>query len=1385
MSTVTFSADTGTSSTDLITKTASQTISGTLASNLVAGESVQVSIDNGVSWSTATSTTGAAAYSLSATLLGDNTLKVRVIDLAGNTGTATSRAYSLDTQAPSTIITSVSFSNDTGTSTTDFITNREFQVISGVLSSGLVAGERLWVATQSDGIFSDVTASVTGTTFTLPEAVLAGSNTFSLVVGDAAGNTGVQKDQIYTINASPPTNTVNTLTFSADTGTSSTDLITKTAAQTISGTLASNLSAGDLVKVSIDNGATWSTATTSTGSATYSLASQTLASSNNVLARVEDLAGNASTALTRAFILDQASPSAPTVTTLTTSTTTPSLSGSATLGAGEVLTVTVSGATYSVIPSAGAWSLNLATATPASGSLTPLTQGHAAYPVTATVTDLAGNSTSDVSTNELSVIAGPSQSVSIVSMTHDSGAADFITNDGAARTVSGTLSAGLTGNQLTQVSFDNGSTWSTATTTTTSWTINDSATHSGSWTLKARVTDTGLNVSGGEASQLVTYDVTAPDAATVDTLFTTNTLPTITGSATLVGGDVLTVSVSSATYSVIPSAGTWSLNLATATPTSGSLVALTQGHAAYPVTATVTDLAGNSINDVSTDELNVVAGPAQSVSIVSMTNDSGAADFVTNDGGARTTSGMLSAPLNDNQRTEISFDGGSTWAPASMVGSLLWTKTDTGTHNGSWTIKARVTDTLLAASGGVTTQAVTLDQTSPSAPAVNTLTTAATTPTLSGSATPGADEVLTVTVSGATYTVTPSAGSWSLNLATAIPASGSLTPMTQGHAAYPVTATITDLAGNSTSDGSTNELVILAPPSQSVSIVGMTHDSGASDFVTNDGAARTVSGTLSAVLTGDQRTQVSFDNGTTWSTASTTATSWTISDGATHSNSWTIKARVTDTTLQASGTQATQLVTYDAAPPTNTVHSLTLSADTGSSNTDFITRTAIQTISGTLSAPLASGEVVRISTDNGSGWLNAVATAGSANFSFECTLAGTNTILVRVDDTAGNAGIAYSQPYVIEVVTTDTSPGPTNFSPIVVAPALPPPPPPNHVHYLAIDTLKLGTIQSIPAVIMLAGGDPAANLPVADSSDQILPNVLLGKSSDISLVGGQGNDYFYLPIIGNYHIWGGGGIDNLVIPGNSASFSMLTMADGTTNLIGPTIWANLVGINSISFSDKNVYMDGKVNDQAADIKTVIVLDKPIYDATSSQANVFLGSSTIESLTLNVTAEKIKILNVTDGIYKITDTSNSIPHTITSVNVDRLVLADTKIALDMLDSAGEVTKLLGAVFGKDTITTHPDYIGIGLKLMDNGMSYPEIANYALKVKGYTTNDQLVNALWTNIFGTAPTPDQMKPYLSLLQSGAINFVAITLLAADSNENLSHIGFNKLIDTGVFYS
>ena len=56
------------------------------------------------------------------------------------------------------------------------------------------------------------------------------------------------------------------------TGSSATDFVTNVATQTISGTLSGPLGAGDVVKVSLDNGTTWLTATAAAGGTTFSLA---------------------------------------------------------------------------------------------------------------------------------------------------------------------------------------------------------------------------------------------------------------------------------------------------------------------------------------------------------------------------------------------------------------------------------------------------------------------------------------------------------------------------------------------------------------------------------------------------------------------------------------------------------------------------------------------------------------------------------------------------------------------------------------------------------------------------------------------------------------------------------------------------------------------------------------------------------------------------------------------------------------------------------------------------------------------------------------------------------------------------------------------------------
>lgn len=127
----------------------------------------------------------------------------------------------------------------------------------------------------------------------------------------------------------------------------------------------------------------------------------------------------------------------------------------------------------------------------------------------------------------------PGQSVTIDSMTRDTGllADDFITNDGTPgvlgvsnRTVSGQISAELTGNQIVEVSFDNGANWNTASINPgpTQWLVVDPGTHSDVWTIKARVTDLGTHLSGIEAQRNVTLDTEAPTMTQSDPLNATN-----------------------------------------------------------------------------------------------------------------------------------------------------------------------------------------------------------------------------------------------------------------------------------------------------------------------------------------------------------------------------------------------------------------------------------------------------------------------------------------------------------------------------------------------------------------------------------------------------------------------------------------------------------------------------------------------------------------------------------------------------------------------------------------------------------------------------------------------------------------------------------------------
>ncbi len=167
------------------------------------------------------------------------------------------------------------------------------------------------------GTIGSVTGS--GDTYTVTVNTLAGDGTLRLDLN--SGGTGIQNvsavgiiggytlGQTFTLDHTAPA-TPATVTFLSDTGASNTDLVTSTAAQTLSGTLGAVLGAGETVQVSLNNGGTWTPATATVGQSTWSLAGQTLAGNDTVKVRVSDAAGNNSTELSRNYVLDVGAPTA-------------------------------------------------------------------------------------------------------------------------------------------------------------------------------------------------------------------------------------------------------------------------------------------------------------------------------------------------------------------------------------------------------------------------------------------------------------------------------------------------------------------------------------------------------------------------------------------------------------------------------------------------------------------------------------------------------------------------------------------------------------------------------------------------------------------------------------------------------------------------------------------------------------------------------------------------------------------------------------------------------------------------------------------------------------------------------------------------------------------
>lgn len=135
--------------------------------------------------------------------------------------------------------------------------------------------------------------------------------------------------------------------------------------------------------------------------------------------------------------------------------------------------------------------------------------------------------------------------------------------------------------------------------------------------------------------------------------------------------------------------------------------------------------------------------------------------------------------------------------------------------------------------------------------------------------------------------------------------------------------------------------------------------------------------------------------------------------------------------------------------------------------------------------------------------------------------------------------------------------------------------------------------------------------------------------------------------------------------------------------------------------------------------------------------------------------------------------------------ERVVFSDKAIAFDITGTAGDVYALLKASIGAVSTT----YEGIGIKFEDAGWTSTQIAQSILSTDAFavaaggTGNDSFVKQVYTNIYGTAPTLAQAKPFVDMLNTGASTQAALLVQAAHLtafNQTIGLIGVNGA--TGV---
>ncbi|MEQ5079567.1 Ig-like domain-containing protein [Enterobacter hormaechei] len=982
-----------------------QTVTVTLG-----GNSYTAQVQQGGVWSVNVPGTDLSA-------LADNgyTVQASVSDAAGNPGSA-GKAITLDTTPPT-----VSFNVVAGDDVINSVEHGQAQIVSGT-ATGASVGDKVVITIGSNQYTTTVDASgkwSVGVPASVISALTDGTVTLSATITDSAGNSSTQTHDVV-VNTASVALTVNTLSGddvinAAEAGVSL--VINGSSAQFASGTQVTITLNGKSYTATIQSDGSWTTTVPAADVGTLADGA-----SYQVSVSAQDSAGNSASA-THTISVDTTAPvvsigklSVDDMLNAAEAQQPLTVHGSSSAEAGQTVTVTLGGKTYTaLVGSDGTWTLDVPAA-----DLAALSQG--ALTVTASVNDKAGNSGQTTHTLTVDTIA-PAVTISTV-------ADDDIVNNAeqlAGQTISGTTTAEQ--GQTVTVSF-NGHSYQATVAANGSWSVfvpgrDFLGLSDGDYTITATVSDKAGNP--GSATHDVTLNGDVPTIA-INTFAQDDivnaaehgTPLVISGTTDAPAGQTVTITLNGKTYTAtVQNDGTWSYTVGSA-----DVTALADG-GSYVINAQVSNAIGNSVSDNHTVTVDLTA-PSMGISIDSLQNDTGlsANDFITNDSQV-VVNGSLTAQLGNNEKAQISLDGGVTWIDLTVTGTT-WRYTDGRTlTDGTYQYQVRVIDN--AGNVGATdSQDVVIDLTKPAAATI-TVDSVSQDTGLSdsdfitsdnqislkgtlGAALGSGDHAQISLDGGATWTdVSVSGLSWTY-----------IDGRTLTDGDYNYQLRVIDEAGNISA--TTSQVVTIdtvAPDaSKTIAIDSISDDTGlsSSDFITRD-TSLTLHGSLGATLADGEYAQISIDGGVTWQNVIVTGNSWYYVDGRTLGNqTYDYYVRVVDAAGNV-GASAHQQVTVDTVAPdaaiTVTVDNITV--DTGFDNNDFLTSSTSYTLNGTLGAELGAGEYVQVSMDGGTTWVYATVSGTQWRYTDARTLAdGDYRYQVRVVDQAGNVGATTTQDVTVD-----------------------------------------------------------------------------------------------------------------------------------------------------------------------------------------------------------------------------------------------------------------------------------------------------------------------------------------------------------------------------------